>query len=230
MFSGLVEQTTSALEVKATDHLLKLTLKRPSSFKSLQEGESICVNGVCLTLESFDESKMLFSLAVETLKITKWTAEDLKNKTFNLEASLTLQKAVGGQLLTGHVDGLAEVKEIKEKGDSRILKVQVPRRFKDFFWSKGYIALNGVSLTINKVRGQTLELCLIPKTLELSNLSQIKVGELLNFEVDYASRAFVSGAKAFYKKLFWLVIPSVFFLFSALFFILFFVSSLISFF
>lgn len=201
MFSGLVEQTSLALELKSTKHLIRLVLKRPASFDSLKEGESICVDGLCLTLEKFNAEKMVFALGPETLKIINWTPEKLKDKIFNLERSITLQSTIGGHLLTGHVDGLALVKQIKKQGESLIVQIQVPSKFKNFFWEKGYIALNGVSLTVNKVKDRTLELCFIPKTLKMTNLSYIKKGDLLNFELDYMSRFFIHAFEAFCKKL-----------------------------
>ena len=200
MFSGVVEQISPVLELKTQSKNIKLLLRRPAAYSSLKEGESISVEGVCLTLESFDKKTMVFSLGPETLKITGWTSKKLKKKTCNLERSITLQSPIGGHLLTGHIDGLAMVKQIKKQGGSLIVQIEIPGEFKNFFFKKGYIALNGVSLTINKLKGSCLEICLIPKTLKLTNLSYIKKGDLLNFEVDYMFRFFVHGFEAFYKK------------------------------
>ncbi len=201
MFSGLIDQTSQALAIKNQNKIIQLILKRPYNYKTLKEGESISVDGVCLTLEKFNNKTMTFSLAPETLKITKWTLKKLKHKLFNLERSLTLQSAIGGHLLTGHVDGLALVKQVKKQGGSAIVQIKIPKKFKNFFFKKGYIALNGASLTINHIKGDVLEICLIPKTLKLTNLSFIKKGDLLNFEVDYMSRLFVNGFFTLSKKL-----------------------------
>ena len=201
MFSGLVEQMSPVLEVRAKSKIIELLLKRPEDYSSLKEGESISVDGVCLTLESFDEEKMAFSLGPETLKITGWTSENLKNKVFNLERSITMQSVLGGHLLTGHLDGLAVVKQVEKQGDSFIVQLEVPKEFKNFFFRKGYIALNGVSLTVNELKERCLEICLIPKTLELTNLSHIKKGDLLNFEVDYISRFFTYNFQNVHKKM-----------------------------
>ncbi|MCZ0931802.1 MAG: riboflavin synthase [Oligoflexia bacterium] len=217
MFSGLVTAISSVLEVREEDSLLKLVLKRPDDFKELQTGESIAVDGVCLTLKSFDEQSMSFDLGPETLKITGWTMENIKNKTFNLERSLCLQSAVGGQILTGHVDGLAQVIEARKQGESCLLTIQAPKKFKAFIWDKGYLALNGVSLTVNKTEKTKVELCLIPETLKRTNLSLIKEGDRLNFEVDYMSRPAVNAFQSLYKKIRWL-----FFVFACLFVFLFF--------
>ena len=199
MFSGVVEQICPVVSLKSQGSLIELILKRPTSYRALKEGESVSVDGVCLTLEKFDKKTMTFNLGPETLKITCWTVEKLKNKRFNLERSITLQSAIGGHLLTGHVDGLACVSYITKQGKSRIVKVKIPKQFTKFFLKKGYIALNGVSLTINQIRGRTLELCFIPKTLKLTNLSFVQLGDFLNFEVDYMSRLFINSFKIFCK-------------------------------
>ena len=194
MFSGIVETTSISLSVQKSKQILRLALKRPKSFKSLKEGESISVDGVCLTLENFNSKKMVFALGPETLKITKWNEKKLKNKVFNLEKSLTLESALGGHLMTGHIDGLSCVKKIRTQGASKFLTLTVPAKYKRFFWKKGYIGLNGLSLTINGVKGNCLEVCLIPKTLELSNISLVKQGDFLNFELDYFTRIVVHNA------------------------------------
>ena len=210
MFSGLVTAKTSVLKIKEQDSLLELNLKRPQSFEKLKIGESIALNGICLTLKSFDDQSMNFDLGPETLQVTGWTAEGLKNKVLNLELSLTLKDTVGGQILTGHVDGLAVVTQFKKQGESYFLTVQIPKKFKKFIWEKGYLALNGVSLTVNKIKGTKVDLCLIPETLKQSNLSLIKIGDSLNFEVDYMSRSSVQSIYNFYQKIKLIVIITVF--------------------
>ncbi len=198
MFSGIVETTTLSLNVQKSKQILQIALKRPKSFKSLKEGDSLSVDGVCLTLEKFDSKKMFFDIGLETLKITKWNKKKLENKIFNLERSLTLKSALGGHLMTGHIDGLAHVKKVKKKGASTLLSLEIPTKYKKFFWKKGYIGLNGLSLTINEIKGNCLEVCLIPKTLKLTNISLVKEGGFLNFEVDYFTRIVVHSFK---KKL-----------------------------
>ena len=200
MFSGLVDQTSSVLKAKSQSSCIQLVLKRPSAYRSLQVGESISVEGLCLTLEKFDKKTMCFSLGPETLKTTGWTPSKLKGRVFNLERSITLKSAIGGHLLTGHVDGQVLVKQAKKQGDSLTVQLEVPKEFKNFFFKKGYIALSGVSLTVNGIKKGLIEVCLIPKTLELTNLSQIKKGNFLNFEVDYLSRLFVHGFEVICRK------------------------------
>lgn len=221
MFSGLVTAVASVVKVKESESLLELVLKRPSDFKELKTGASIAVDGVCLTLKSFDEQSMTFDLGPETLKVTGWTAQKIKDKVFNLEPSLTLQDRLGGQVLTGHVDGLALVTQIKKEGESFLLTVQIPKQFKIFLWEKGYLALNGVSLTVNKIKKTKVDLCLIPETLKRSNLSLIKVGDHLNFELDYMGRSSINAIQSFYKKIRGFFVISLFLFIVFVFFLIF---------
>ena len=151
------------------------------------------VDGVCLTVEALSETEMGFALGPETLKITGWSAELIKNKRFNLERALSFHQALGGHLVTGHVDGVAKVTHYQKEGGSVLLSVEAPRGFESFFWKKGFIALNGVSLTINGACRRILDFCLIPKTLEKTNLRFLKEGDLMNFETDYLTRPLVHG-------------------------------------
>ena len=108
---------------------------------------------------------------------------------------------MGGHFVTGHVDGVGRVSERYSEGESVLLKVKLPEEFRNFFWRKGYMALNGVSLTVNKVEGTNVNLCLIPKTLEKTNLSDLKSGDRINFEVDYFARFFVNGFEYFREEM-----------------------------
>ncbi|MCY4512260.1 MAG: riboflavin synthase [Bdellovibrionales bacterium] len=193
MFSGIVTECLPCLKVYQESSILRIEFHRPLSFQDLSEGDSICVDGVCLTVEKLSGKEMIFALGPETLKITQWKKKDLKNKIFNLEKALTFHQTLGGHLVTGHVDQVARVSEYHKEGMSVLLNVELPKGFEKFFWKKGYITLNGVSLTVNTISQQILSVCLIPKTLEKTNLSDLKVGDQVNFEVDYFARFFVHG-------------------------------------
>ena len=190
MFSGIVAGSFSCLEFKNS----QITFEIPSSFKKLLIGDSVSVDGVCLTVEELKKGQMIFSLGVETLKITKWNKSSFKNKKFNLENSLTLNQALGGHFVTGHVDGLAHVLDCKKEKGSLLLTLKLPEDYIKFFSSKSYITLNGVSLTVNAIHKNQVDICVIPKTQELSNLSQLKRGDSCLFEVDYFSRILMNYA------------------------------------
>ena len=193
MFSGIITECLKCLDCKASPHLIRVTFPRPSSYKNLKEGDSVSVDGVCLTVEKLHTNTMTFCIGPETLKITQWRESTFQKKKFNLEQALAFHQPVGGHLVAGHVDGLTKVLSCKEKGESKEVKIKLPEGFQKFFWRKAYIALNGASLTVNNISGTTLEVCLIPKTLEKTNLNSLKGGDRLNFEADNLARLFVQS-------------------------------------
>ena len=185
MFSGIVAGSFPCLDFQSSS---KVTFKKPNSFKNLSIGDSVSVNGACLTVEDLKQDKMTFALGPETLKVTQWNSDSFKNKKFNLENSLTLNQSLGGHLVTGHVDGLMKILNYKKEQDSCIITLEIPQDYIKFFWPKAYVTLNGVSLTVNSITKNNLEVCVIPKTLEISNLSDLNLGDFCLFEVDYLAR------------------------------------------
>lgn len=200
MFSGIVEAKAKVLSLEEKDSLLRIQLERPARFEDLQRGDSICCNGVCLTIEEFTADKMQFAIAAETLKVTSWTAQQLLKKNFNLERSLKFGDRIHGHLVSGHVEAMAELLEKYWQGESLILRLQLPESFRGLAWSKGSLCLNGVSLTINSLVDQKVEFCLIPETLERTNLNEYEVGEKLCVEPDMMAKAIQAHVKEHMPK------------------------------
>ena len=180
--------------------VVEIRIQRPSHFNDLSIGDSICVNGVCLTIESFDQEIMVFALAAETLQVTGWSCEELLSKSVNLERSLPMGARIHGHLVTGHVEGLGEVVSFTEEGESAFLKLSFPKDLAPYFWRKGSVAINGVSLTINQVEGQTLEVCLIPETMKRTNLGGLAKDHKVNLEVDSFARGIVETSRFFFEQ------------------------------
>lgn len=202
MFSGIVEATASVVSVESSSQLLRIRIEKPSHFNDLKVGDSIALNGICLTLEEFDETQMQFALAAETLQVTGWTADALKGRRVNLERSLRLGDRIHGHLVAGHVDGVGRIFEKRQEGESWIYGVEFPRDLAPYLWKKGSLSLNGVSLTINEVESERLWVCLIPETLRQTNLSELEPGHPVNLEMDTLARALVHNAKL-EGKAFW---------------------------
>lgn len=185
MFTGMVEQVGKvlALEEAQGGRNLQISMSLPS----LKLGESISVNGVCLTLTEFDSSSAQFFLGLETLRCTHLGR--LKIGDFvNLERSLLLSDSrIGGHFVQGHVDGLAELSEMSEVGSTRYLKFKLPVNLNKYCVSKGAIALNGVSLTLCEV-GSEISVQIIPFTWTHTSLRSLAVGDLVNVEVDLISK------------------------------------------
>lgn len=197
MFSGIVEAQSKILSQTTSDQTIRIEVERPKHFDDLKIGDSVSTNGVCLTIEKFDNEKIQFCLGAETLKLLGagfdlWTKFPL-----NLERSLRLGDRVHGHLVTGHVDSLAKVLKADADGECWQMQIEIPDRLSDFFWKKGSVCANGVSLTVNEVQkkpGQNwIEVCLIPETIQKTNLKNYQPGQYLNIESDYLAKAYISS-------------------------------------
>lgn len=198
MFTGIVETTAKIIAAKAMQSTTEIKIERPTFFDDLARGQSISVNGVCLTIENFDHNEMSFTLGPETIKIMTpqfWR----QGCEVNLERSLKFNDRIHGSLVTGHVDSVAKVVELQRLEAALIVIFIVPTQFNSFIWNKGTICVNGVSLTINNVlfkeSGTEIEVCLIPETLKRTNLKNIKVNDSLTIEYDYVTKVFLNSNK-----------------------------------
>ena len=192
MFSGIIEASVAVKNTELSDQLIRMTLEKPSFFNDLSVGDSIACNGVCLTVERFDEQEMVFALAAETLQITGWRADQLATMQWNVERSLAFGSRMHGHLVTGHVDQQARVSAANYEGDSLVVELEIAKK-SPYLWRKGSVTINGVSLTLNEVElkdsgEQRFSVCLIPETLERTNLKSLQVGDSVNIEFDYMAK------------------------------------------
>jgi riboflavin synthase len=185
VFTGIIESQAEIASVSEIEQGLRICVTCPPSFNDIKTGDSIAVDGVCLTVESATEKEITFCLAPETLLVTGWNKNKLIGKKINLERSLRFGDRVHGHLVTGHVEGLAQLVANEVKGESQILTFEAPYKGAGFLKEKGSVAVNGVSLTINAVSGRKFQVCLIPETLKRTNLESLKLGDLVNFEADH---------------------------------------------
>ena len=157
----------------------------------MQPGESVCVSGVCLTALAGDRGHagaLAFDLSAETLQRT-WFGELEPGRTLNLERSLRLGDRLSGHMVSGHVDGLAELRSIEDSGDGgRRLCFELERALERYVIEKGSICLDGVSLTVVGPRGRSFEAALVPLTLELTSFAAARVGQRVNVEVDLVGK------------------------------------------
>lgn len=191
MFTGIVEATAHVLNVNEGRGVIRFEIEKPSSFQDVKNGDSISVNGICLTIEAHDEKRLQFALASETLQVTGWATKSLENRRFNLERSLKFSDRIHGHLVSGHVDAMAEVVKVEAAGESKIIAIQVPQNLSAYFWPKGSLTISGVSLTINKVESGRIEVCLIPETLKQTNLSELQLGDQVTVEIDTMARGLI---------------------------------------
>jgi riboflavin synthase len=193
MFSGIVEAQSEVQfnSDRIENSAIRMTLQRPALWDDIKQGDSVCVNGVCLTVEKYDAEVLQFCLGAETLRCLEEHWQQWPLRPANIERSLRFGDRVHGHLVAGHVDGLGLVRESYSDGECWQLRVEVPAKIVRYFWPKGAITLSGVSLTVNEVEGGTVAVCLIPETLRATNLKSFKPGDLIPVEADYLARAVV---------------------------------------
>ncbi len=185
MFTGIIEAQVGITEVKKQPDSLEIRL--PNPFADVILGESIAVNGACLTVAQIDSPDLLFFVSAETLEKTNLARLEV-GSSVNLERAITLSTRLSGHLVQGHVDGKAQLVEISSVGESYRMKWQIPPSLARYCISKGSITLNGVSLTINSLDGSFCSIMVIPHTWTHTNLSRLQVGDEVNVEVDLLAK------------------------------------------
>jgi len=186
MFTGIVTSIGKINQVAPRDGGLRLTIDAGMlDLSDVTVGESIAVNGVCLTVIAAHGDRFDVDVSQETINCT--VGLDAPNEV-NLEKSLRLSDRLGGHLMSGHVDGVGEVTRFEPAGDSFLLVIRAPRELAKYIARKGSITVNGVSLTVNRVDGETFEINLIPHTIAVTNLKHLIPGSRVNLEVDLIAR------------------------------------------
>ena len=183
MFSGIIKKIGKIELFDKRKNLLGIK----SDFKSIILGESISCSGVCLTVSKIKKNIFFCNLSRETLDRTNFSVLDVGD-IINLERSLKLGEDISGHLVFGHVDGLSKVDEITNLKDSTILEFKASKEIIKFLTPKCSISLNGISLTVNKVKKSRFNVSIIPHTWENTSLKSIVVGDLLNTEIDMLAR------------------------------------------
>lgn len=195
MFSGIVEAVEVLTSFKKKNGSVQISIKKPSDFDDLKNGDSIAVNGICLTLEAYDHQQMTFSLAAETLLVLGLEVDSMQGMKVNLERSMRLGDRIHGSLVTGHIEALGKIIKSEASGDSWLLSVKLPSSLAGLVWKKGSITLQGVNLTVNQVVDGVIDVCLVPETIKRTNLTFFKVGQMLNVEPDYFAKAVLHHLK-----------------------------------
>ncbi len=187
MFSGIIADVGHIVSATDRDGGLRLTINTHTlGLSDVQIGDSIAVNGVCLTVVVLDGKTFTVDVSRETLNCT--VGLGAINALVNLEKALRLSDRLGGHLVSGHVDGVGEVVVFDDLGESWKLLIRAPQALAKFIAIKGSITVNGVSLTINQVQGNEFALNLIPHTLQMTNLNNLTAGSRVNLEVDLIAR------------------------------------------
>jgi len=186
MFSGIVAATGRIRKAERRKGGLRLTVGAGTlPLRDVAIGDSIAVNGVCLTVVARAGKTFGADVSRETLRCTTGLDEPGE---INLEKAMRMSDRLGGHLVSGHVDGVGKVTHFERAGENRLLRVRAPRALARYIARKGSIAVHGVSLTVNAVRGAEFEVNLIPHTLAVTTLKHLRTGDRVNLEVDPLAR------------------------------------------
>lgn len=188
MFTGIIQAVGKINHMQETQGDVRLSIDVGTlDMQDVALGDSIAVNGVCLTAIEFDNRHFVADVSRETLRLT--SLGQLKTASpVNLEKALTLSTRLGGHLVSGHVDGLGTVAERSDDARSVHFTVEAPAELARYIAHKGSITVDGTSLTVNAVQGQRFELNIVPHTLQETVMSGYKVGSKVNLEVDLLAR------------------------------------------
>ncbi len=183
MFNGIIYNQGKIVFLKKNKNSLFLDIKTNLMFKKKDIGSSVSCNGTCLTVLSINNKIIRFYLSIETLNKTNFKKSKLGDN-INMEKSLRFGSEISGHYLQGHIDTVGKIKNIKIIDNTWLIKIIFPTKFRKLIAEKGSIGINGVSLTVNKLTKNTLTLAVIPHTLKLTNLLNLKKNSLVNIELD----------------------------------------------
>jgi riboflavin synthase len=184
---GVIRSEAGNFDPASKAGMKRLRIGTRYDAKTIDLGASILCNGICLTVVARDEDWFEVEAGPETLKIT--TAGGWKtNRKLNLERSLKLGDELGGHLVSGHVDGIADVVSREDFDQSSRITLRAPEALARYIAVKGSVALDGISLTVNEVKGSEFSVHLIPHTLQVTNWNGLKAGDKVNLEVDQLAR------------------------------------------
>lgn len=186
MFTGIIEGTGKIVEIKNTTKnrsAIQMTVDLGKHRKDLKTGQSVALNGVCLTVTSISKSRCIFEMIDETMKKTD-LGNLKKGSIVNIERSLKAGDRLEGHFVLGHVDGVGKITKIEKKPKEIQVWFQIPKKLTKYVVKKGSIAVDGISLTVVDVKNSRASVCLIPHTVSVTNFRTKKVGDKVNIETD----------------------------------------------
>ena len=185
MFTGIIEKIGTIKSIEENNNSSIINIEIHDSRYSL--GDSICVNGVCLTIENITEQIYTFSVSPETNKLTN--LKNLKkDSSVNIESSLTINKLISGHIVQGHIDTTSEIIEIRQKDNSWFIKFSIDLEYAKYLIKKGSVSIDGVSLTVNDVTKNQFNVMIIPHTYQNTIFKSYKKGSIVNVEIDILAK------------------------------------------
>lgn len=187
MFTGIIEELGTVASVEVLEDSMRLGIKGKLVRQDLSQGESVSVNGVCLTAAELTPEGFVADVMLETLNRSSLSGI-AEGERVNLERAMSGAGRFGGHVVQGHVDGVAEIISREPSANWEVVKVRIPSELAKYVVHKGSITFDGVSLTVNDISGDVVSLSLIPETLRLTTLGTKQVGDKLNVEADILAK------------------------------------------
>ncbi len=186
MFTGIIQSIGIIKKIESLKKDARITVAfKPNKMKVNNLGDSISINGICLTIQKKHKNQIIFHVSAETLNRTIPFTEESR---VNIERALLYNGKVGGHFVTGHIDGIGKIASIKINSQCWILDIKPPKKLLKFIAEKGSIAINGVSLTVNSIKEDKFKVNIIPVTLKETNLGNLTQGNEVNIEIDLIAR------------------------------------------
>ncbi len=191
MFTGIVQGTAEVVDILEKENFRTHTIRLPQGeLEGLRPGASVAHNGCCLTVVSIEDDLVKFDLMQETLRVTNLGELKISDRV-NYERAARFGDEIGGHQMSGHIIAMAEVTQVLESENNRQIWFRVSHDLMRYVFTKGYIGIDGISLTIGEVEGDQFNVNLIPETLERTNMDSRKPGDKINIEIDPQTQAIV---------------------------------------
>ncbi len=191
MFTGIVQGKALIKSIEKKDLLSRIAVEFPdTALSSVSRGASIAINGTCLTVSEFTANTAYFDVMMETLRVTnlnQLTADSV----VNFERAAKFGDEIGGHLLSGHIHTTVEVSSVEKTENNCIITFKVPAEWTKYILPKGFVAVNGCSLTVGEVTNNEFNVYLIPETLDITTFGTISTGDIINLEVDHQTQTIV---------------------------------------
>ena len=193
VFTGIVQEKARLLRVKKLKDFSSIEIESSLDFmRGIKIGASVSIDGVCLTVTSINEKSLTFDIIVETLKVTNLSNLE-KSDLVNLERAARFGDEIGGHIISGHVSGTVKISKIEKTINNHILSFKTSNDLIKYIFPKGYVSLNGISLTIGEVNkiDNTFTVYLIPETLRITTMQDKKIGDMINLEIETQTKNMV---------------------------------------
>ena len=187
MFTGIIENIGKITLIEEVNRNYVIKIEIANLSMNISNGDSIAINGACLTVTNVKDNIFSFDLSPETMKLTSFKYL-IKNDLVNIEFPLTLNKFISGHITTGHIDTVGVIEKLLKNTDSWFIQIKIDKIYLKYIVHKGSICIDGISLTINQIQGDIIDLMVIPHTYQNTIIKNYSLGDSVNIEVDYIAK------------------------------------------